>query len=316
MKTKHCINKLLLIALMLCGQAWPAVGSEGDGLRLVEHVVDGDTLVLEGGARVRLIGVDTPETKHPEIPVQRFGKEASEFTRNFCEGMRVRLEQGPEKKDKYDRLLAYVWVDDVLLNRELIRRGYGYATTRFPHPRMDDFLKAEEEARAKRYGLWNDSPLDGRVANLVMRWTGLSTEGKRLLEKRWDRLLETHPAPVQKENPQQEEDRAAVGKRPPLPEGVVSWIDATDHYGESITVEGKVIATHNSGKACFLNFHHNWSKYFTVVIFKNVFHEFPKAPEELFLNRKIRVKGLIKRHKDKPEILIESADQIEIVEER
>ena len=121
---------------------------------------------------------------------------------------------------------------------------------------------------------------------------------------------------MQKENPQQEEDRAAVGKRPPLPEGVVSWIDATDHYGESITVEGKVIATHNSGKACFLNFHHNWSKYFTVVIFKNVFHEFPKAPEELFLNRKIRVKGLIKRHKDKPEILIESADQIEIVEER
>jgi micrococcal nuclease len=161
----------------------------------VQQVVDGDTLVLSSGDRVRFIGVDTPETKHPEVPVQRFGKEASAFTRKWLQGRIITLEFGPDPRDKYGRLLAYVWVDGVDFNRELIRRGYAFATTRFEHDRMDDFLRAEQEARARRYGMWHDSPTDGRVANLIRRWDGLSPEGKALLDAAWDDLLETHPAP-------------------------------------------------------------------------------------------------------------------------
>jgi len=167
--------------------------------RQVEYVVDGDTLILEGGDRVRLIGVDTPETKHPDVPVQRFGQEASAFARKRLTGKTVRLEFGPEKRDKYKRLLAYVWVDGELFNRELIRRGYAVATTRFEHPRRDDFLAAESEARHRRYGLWHDSPTDGRVAHLIQRWDGLSPEGKALLDRAWDHLLEAHPAPTAEE---------------------------------------------------------------------------------------------------------------------
>lgn len=128
-------------------------------LRLVERVIDGDTLVLEGGERVRLIGVDTPETVHPQKPVERFGKEASEFTRGMVEGERVRLEyeQGMPTEDRYGRTLGYVYLEDgTLLNLEIIERGYGHAYTRFPFSKMEGFRAAERHAREVERGLWAD----------------------------------------------------------------------------------------------------------------------------------------------------------------
>jgi micrococcal nuclease len=159
-------------------------------LYLVERVIDGDTLVLANGDTVRLIGVDTPETSHPEIPVQRFGKEATDFTRRMVENMKVTLEIGTPEEDAYGRKLAYVFVDNVLLNKEIIRRGYGYAYTRFPHPRLEEFIAAEQEARSKQYGLWNYSLTDGRITNLVNRYEQLSPEAKQKLETFWDSLLQ------------------------------------------------------------------------------------------------------------------------------
>ena len=101
--------------------------------RDVERVVDGDTLVLDGGERVRLIGVDTPETVHPKKPVERFGKEASGFTQKLAEGKRVRLEYDAERTDRYGRTLAYVFLEDGrLLNLEIIEQGYGHAYTKYP----------------------------------------------------------------------------------------------------------------------------------------------------------------------------------------
>jgi micrococcal nuclease len=87
-----------------------AVGAQGQDQRTVTRVIDGDTLVLDGGERVRLIGVDTPETVHPNKPVERFGKEASGFTRKMAEGKQVRLEYDAETAghDRYGRTLAYV----------------------------------------------------------------------------------------------------------------------------------------------------------------------------------------------------------------
>ena len=125
----------------------------------VERVVDGDTLKLTGGERVRLIGVDTPETVHPRKPVEYFGKEASAFTKKMCEGKTVRLEYDQTRRDKYARLLAYVYLEDgTFVNAEIIKQGYGFAYTKFPFKYMEEFRAYERDAREKKMGLWKMEP--------------------------------------------------------------------------------------------------------------------------------------------------------------
>jgi micrococcal nuclease len=127
----------------------------GSAWRTVVRVVDGDTLLLDGDERVRLIGVDTPETVDPRRPVQYFGKEASAFARRMAEGKRVRLAFDQERQDRYGRTLAYVFLEDgTFLNAEVIRQGYGHAYTRFPFQYADQFRAYEREAREQRRGLW------------------------------------------------------------------------------------------------------------------------------------------------------------------
>jgi len=128
--------------------------------RLVTRVVDGDTIIVGARERVRLIGVDTPETKHPQKPVEYFGREATAFTKKMVEGKRVRLEfdQANTKighKDRYKRTLAYVFLEDgTFLNAEIIKQGYGFAYTRFPFKYLEEFRRYEREAREQRRGLW------------------------------------------------------------------------------------------------------------------------------------------------------------------
>ena len=94
---------------------------------LVKRVIDGDTIQLSNGEQVRLIGVDTPETKHPRKPVEYFGKEASAFTKKMVEGKSVRLEYDWQRRDIYGRTLAYVYLTDgTFLNAEIIKQGYGH----------------------------------------------------------------------------------------------------------------------------------------------------------------------------------------------
>jgi len=122
----------------------------------VRKVIDGDTFVLASGERVRMIGVDTPETKHPRKPVQYFGKEASEFTRQMIEGKAVVLEYDWQRRDRYGRLLAYVYLPDgTFLNAEIIKRGYGFANTRYRFRYLDKFIGYEGEAMGNGNGLWN-----------------------------------------------------------------------------------------------------------------------------------------------------------------
>ncbi len=166
----------------------------------VIRVLDGDTIVLDNGETVRLIGVDAPETHHPEIPVQRFGEEATEFLRRFAEGFECTLEYEPSNiRDQYGRLLAYVFVGDRLANAEIIRRGYAYAYTRFPFHRQTEFIALEREARERQYGLWHLSLRDGRIANLVDRYESLSMEGRKRLDDILEELVQQYPF-EQKEN--------------------------------------------------------------------------------------------------------------------
>jgi len=153
----------LVVFLPLYASSVYPLGERAAQYRTVRRVVDGDTLVLENKERVRLIGVDTPETKHPRRPVEYYGKEASAFTKRMVQGKRVRLEFDQANahighKDKYRRTLAYVFLEDgTSLNAEIIKQGYGFAYTRFPFKYMDEFRRYEREAREQGRGLWGKS---------------------------------------------------------------------------------------------------------------------------------------------------------------
>jgi len=123
----------------------------------VQRVVDGDTLLLTDRSRVRLMGVDTPETVKPDHPIEKWGPEASAFTKKFVAGGRVRLQFDKEREDQYGRVLAYVFVGDKMLNEELLRQGLARFTPqyRFSQSMKNRFRKAQEEARIHRRGLWS-----------------------------------------------------------------------------------------------------------------------------------------------------------------
>ena len=108
--------------------------------------------------RVRLIGIDTPETVHPSKPVEAYGRQASEFTKALLEGKSVELEFDAELYDKYERLLAYVFTEDgIMVQAELLRHGFAYAYLRFPFAHREEFVAYEQEARQARLGLWSDA---------------------------------------------------------------------------------------------------------------------------------------------------------------
>jgi micrococcal nuclease len=194
--TAIIISLMALLRMRLTSSYRPKTYSPPSrGLLRVSRVVDGDTLILDNGETVRLIGVDAPEAHHPEVPVQRFGTEATEFLRRLAQGFECTLEYEPSQiRDKYGRLLAYVFVEERLINAEMIRRGYAYAYTRFPFRRQAEFLALEREARQRQYGLWNLSLRDGRIANLVKRYESLNREGRRKLDRLLEKLVQKYPS--------------------------------------------------------------------------------------------------------------------------
>lgn len=142
----------------------------------VVKVIDGDTITLENGEVVRYIGIDTPETVHPSKPVQCFGKEASEKNKELVEGKMVRLEKDVSERDKYNRLLRYVWIGDMFVNDYLVREGYAYASTYPPDVKYaDQFLKAQQEARERKKGLWAGCE-EKNVEKEVVKTTQPATE--------------------------------------------------------------------------------------------------------------------------------------------
>lgn len=124
---------------------------------MVSKVVDGDTIELDSGQKVRYIGVDTPETVHPSKPVQCFGKEASIFNKQLVTGKKVRLVKDVSETDRYGRLLRYVYLEDgTFVNEVLIKKGYAHAATFPPDVLFNKlFLADMQSARAAELGLWS-----------------------------------------------------------------------------------------------------------------------------------------------------------------
>jgi len=167
------IAAVVLIGLVACDrmglfgrqQESDPVKYDGKSFK-VARVVDGDTLDVDipdgrhQHTRIRLWGVDTPETVKPGlVKPDHFGPEASEFAKKAASGQTVKLELEPgrETRDKYGRLLAYVILPDGrMLNKVLIDEGYGYADPGFEHHLKGEFARAERDARKNRRGLWKD----------------------------------------------------------------------------------------------------------------------------------------------------------------
>jgi micrococcal nuclease len=164
---KPCLLILLAIpaAILLACQARAAGPPTTASIATVERVVDGDTVVvrLDGqSVKVRLIGVDAPESVDPRKPVERFAHESAAFLRRLLEGKRVRLAYEPAgaRVDKYGRLLAYLYLEPggLFVNREIVAKGFGHAYTKYPFAFLDDFRAAERSAREKGLGLWGPDP--------------------------------------------------------------------------------------------------------------------------------------------------------------
>ncbi|MFH1533336.1 MAG: thermonuclease family protein [Nitrospirota bacterium] len=154
----------------------PESVTESEGTFEVVNVVDGDTLdvMIEGNkVRIRLIGVDTPETVHPSKPVECFGQEASTFAKDTLSGKIVRLEidDSQGNVDKYGRILRYVFLEnDVNFNKMLIEEGYAFEYTyNLPYKYQVEFIEAEKQAELNGMGLWASGVCDyGEEAEVVV----------------------------------------------------------------------------------------------------------------------------------------------------
>jgi micrococcal nuclease len=164
--------RLLGLLIVLAVAAYTATAGGGSGapergqksVGRVVRVVDGDTIHVQVAGRretVRYIGVDTPESVKPGTPVQCFAKRASAFNHGLVEGEQVRLVQDAEPRDRYGRLLAYVYRvrDGRFVNAALVRRGYAVPLTVPPNfAHAEQFRRLASAARRAGRGLWSSCP--------------------------------------------------------------------------------------------------------------------------------------------------------------
>ncbi len=152
------------------------IEQRSDNLHLVERVVDGDTFVIIGGTKVRLIGADAPEARLG-VSSEPYGKEAASFTKKMIEGLQVKLVYDVQQRDQYGRVLAYVYLEDGrFLNEMLVREGYAQIYTVPPNVAQVDILQeAQQYALENKLGLWS-SP-EGLV-KLDKLWTDESGQGQ------------------------------------------------------------------------------------------------------------------------------------------
>ena len=150
---------LLFLLLPLLAAASPASAGSVEGT--VVRIVDGDTIYVQLADRVekiRYIGVNAPEVHHPLKGEEPGGREAAEVNRRLVDGRHVRLELDVRTRDRYGRLLAYVWAGDTMVNAELVRLGYAQVVTVPPNVRYQQlFIKLQREARDSHRGLWRSA---------------------------------------------------------------------------------------------------------------------------------------------------------------
>lgn len=156
-----------LVVLLAHGTAYGAsstkssssASSKGETVK-VTSVVDGDTIKVKIGTKtetIRIIGIDTPETVDPRQSVQCYGKEASARMKKLLNGKTVTLQKNSsEERDKYDRLLRYVFIGTKDIGASMVQDGYAFSYKEFSHPKLDAYNKLETKAKNAKKGLWGD----------------------------------------------------------------------------------------------------------------------------------------------------------------
>jgi micrococcal nuclease len=163
MKKVHngALRILVAVALSLLVSCSSGATTENEVLITVLKVIDGDTVDIDikgNTERVRLIGVNTPETKHPTKPIECFGPEASAYlTQLLPKGTHVRIERDIEARDRYGRMLLYLYreSDNLFINLDLVSHGYGTPMSIEPNTfHRNDFVHAAALAETTNEGLW------------------------------------------------------------------------------------------------------------------------------------------------------------------
>ncbi|MGO1320773.1 MAG: thermonuclease family protein [Galactobacter sp.] len=174
------------------GYAVNAGHAQDENRAKVTRIIDGDTFeaeVMGTDTTIRMLNIDTPETKHPDKPVECYGPEATELLKSLLEpGDVVRLDYDQERLDKYDRTLAGVYKDDDLINAEIARQGLGLAVKFEPNVKFyNEVLKAEGEARAAERGIFSADPEhladDGQACALQVLAEEPVAQGTEALEQ-------------------------------------------------------------------------------------------------------------------------------------
>lgn len=150
---KYYLRALALFVFLacLCPSFLGCTPRVTEDLYLVAKVIDGDTVELSTGEKLRYIGIDTPEKKEP------FYSEAKNYNRRLVEGKRIKIEFDVQKKDKYGRLLGYVYVDGLFVNVEMLKAGLAVLYTYPPNVKYADyFTLIQKKARQERVGVWSE----------------------------------------------------------------------------------------------------------------------------------------------------------------
>ncbi len=244
---------------------------------VVKRVVDGDTFLTNSGQRVRLLGVDTPESVINSRPVQWFGKQAYWWLSERLTGKRVCLERDPNRAvnlDKYGRLLRYVWVGKSFLNREIIAEGIGRFYHREPLQYDGEFRKLQFEAIKQGKGIWD--------INAHRNWIKQKIERLKLL--------------------------SSCGSN-----GYLCPWDAKDYIGKKIRVMLYVNKTHDAGSKFLLNSEVDYRAWdnLTVVVYKG--RHSSVELDRKFWGHLIEVRGTVRLYKDRAEIVVKNPDEIRII---
>ena len=150
-KTKK--NKIIYLILLII--FFSNTNSYSEEITGYARVIDGDTVELKNGERLRYNDIDTPETVHPSKPIECYGPQASSKNKELVEGEIIFVELGNPAKDRYGRLLGYVYIDDLFVNAELVRGGYAKVNSYGdPGSELSNLLDIEKNAKENMKGLW------------------------------------------------------------------------------------------------------------------------------------------------------------------
>ncbi len=239
---------------------------------IVTKVLDGDTIIVEGGEHIRLLGIDADESGYPCYA------EAKTRLEELVLNKKVRLEKDITDVDQYNRCLRYIFLGDTNINLQLVKEGLAIA--RFYEPDLkykDGITTAEKQALENRTGC------------------------------KWVSKAPSEPAPV---GTFEQFTSEKTGLE------IVFACNVGNYYGKEAIVEGRVVDTYRSKtNTVFLNFEKAYPNHcFVGVIFSSDQYKFVQNPENYYLNKNVRIMGEVKEYQGKPEIILETPNQIEVGE--